>query len=41
VVIATDPVTSLRHHAVNAARAPPRIQYRTALVLTRARLSPK
>jgi hypothetical protein len=35
VVIATDPVTSLRYHAVNAARAPPRVQYRTALVLNR------
>lgn len=35
VVIATDPVTSLRYHAVNAAREPPRIQYRTALVLNR------
>lgn len=35
VVIATDPTTSLRYHAVSAARSPPRIQYRTALVLNR------
>ena len=33
VVIASNPLTSLKYHSVDASMAPPRIQYRTALVL--------
>lgn len=34
VIIATNPTKALRHHAVSAAIAPPKIKYRTALVVT-------